>query len=45
MYDFLYRRYGEKVAYWGTALWYTTLLLVLTLSFAAPPGEFRYGNI
>ncbi len=45
MYDFLLRRYGEGPAYWGTLLWYALLITIVSLSFFAPAGEFRYGNI
>jgi hypothetical protein len=45
IYDALYRRWGETAAFWGAAVWYATLLLVLALSFAAPAGEFRYGSL
>jgi hypothetical protein len=44
MYNYL-QRWGERVAFWGTTLWYVLLLIILILSFSAPPGEFRYGMV
>ncbi len=45
MYDYLLQRYGDRAAFWGTALWYGVLLTLVVLSFVAPAGEFRYGDI
>jgi hypothetical protein len=44
MYGYLLR-WGERTAFWGTVLWYAVLLVILMLSYSAPPGEFRYGTI
>lgn len=45
MYDFLLKRFGDRVAFWCTAFWYAGLMVLVTLAFAAPAGEFRYGNL
>jgi len=45
MYAFLLRRFGQRVAYWLTLLWYVALLILVILSFAVPEAEFRYGHL
>ena len=45
MYHYLEQRFGQTTAFWGTALWYGVLITLVVLSFVAPAGEFRYGDL
>ena len=45
MYQFLLDRFGPRVAYWAAMAWFALLLILVTLSFSTPAGEFRYGHL